>query len=113
MSENQSGEPDGPVTFINVFEIPSAQVEAFVAGWRERARLMSTAPGFRDAELHQAVSAETRFQLVNVAHWESRQAWEAATANPDFQDAIRTISADPQQQVRPNTGLYRTAARVD
>src|SRR5262249_5102337 len=78
---NQSNQPanDAPVTLINVFEMPTEHVEAFIAGWRERAALMSSKPGFPDARLHRATSPQTRFQLVNVAHRETREAMHAAT----------------------------------
>ena len=44
---NQSSQPanDAPVTLINVFEMPTEHAEAFIAGWRERAALMSSKPG--------------------------------------------------------------------
>ena len=32
----------GPVTLINVFEIQPEKLESFLAGWRERAALMSS-----------------------------------------------------------------------
>jgi len=83
---NQSSQPANasPVTLINVFEVPTEHVEAFIAGWRERAALMSTKPGFLDTRLHRALSPQDRFQLVNVAHWETPEAMHAATADPEF-----------------------------
>ena len=55
---NQSNQPanHAPVTLINIFEMPTEHVEAFIAGWRERAALMSSKPGFLDARLHRAMS---------------------------------------------------------
>src|ERR1700712_327189 len=57
---------DGPVTFLNIFEIPREDVAAFTVGWRERIALVDGAPGFRGAQLLEAVSEDERFQLVNV-----------------------------------------------
>ena len=37
----------GPVTLINVFEVHPDKLESFLAGWRDRAELMSKRPGFR------------------------------------------------------------------
>jgi heme-degrading monooxygenase HmoA len=96
----------GPVTFINVFEVPVEQIETFTAHWRELAKIMSAAPGFRDARLHRALSPRTRFQIVNVANWESRQAWEAATANPEFQEGLRALTEDTEVQFSANPALY-------
>jgi hypothetical protein len=39
-------------------------------------------------ELPRALSSQTRFQLVNVAHWESREPWQADTADAEFQERI-------------------------
>ena len=107
VSENTRPIGDGPVTLINVFEVPVEQIDTFIAQWRERAKIMSAAPGFRDSRLHRALSPQTRFQIVNVAHWDSRQAWEAATANPEFQDRLRALTEDPEAQISANPALYQ------
>lgn len=101
-----------PVTMVDVFEIPREDVEVFKAGWRERAALMSTRPGFRDARLLEAVSDGERFQLINVARWDSEEAWRAANGQADMQTARQKVSDDPRQRVVANTGLYRAAVTV-
>ncbi len=100
----------GPVTLINVFEVPVEQVDTVAERWRERAEIMSTAPGFLDSTLHRAMSSETRFQLINVAHWSSREAWEAATSNPHFQASLRELRDDPSVQFSANPALYQVIA---
>jgi heme-degrading monooxygenase HmoA len=110
MSHDGQLASSSPVTLINVFEVPTAHVAVFVAHWRERAALMSTKPGFLDTRLHRALSSQTRFQLVNVAHWESREALQAATADPEFQERIRAVTADPQAPILANPALYQIAA---
>ncbi|MGW4769249.1 DJ-1/PfpI family protein [Nocardia sp. NPDC004278] len=69
------------VTFVNAIELPAERIEEFVEQWRERAALMRTAPGFRDVRLHRAILPDARFQLVNIAHWDSVEACEAAGLN--------------------------------
>ncbi|WP_336323112.1 antibiotic biosynthesis monooxygenase family protein [Streptomyces lavendofoliae] len=98
--------PGSSVTFINVFDIAADQVDAFVAQWERRAALMSAKPGFLDTRLHRARSSKTRFQLVNVSHWRSREAWEAATADPEFEERTRAAREDAPTQVTPHPGLY-------
>lgn len=110
VSEQSTPSGDGPVTLINVFEVPAEEVDRFIAGWRERARIMSGAPGFRDSRLHRAMSSEARFQLVNVATWDSREAWEAATANPEFQAQLAAVADDTGARVAANPALYQVAA---
>ena len=109
MNQPSRSATNSPVTLINVFEVPTEQVEVFIAGWRERAALMSTKPGFVDTRLHRALSPQTRFQLVNVAHWESREAMEAATADPEFQQRITAAIADPRVPIAANPALYQVA----
>jgi heme oxygenase (mycobilin-producing) len=103
---------DGPVTFLNIFEIPREDVEAFTAGWRDRIALVEGAPGFRGAQLLEAVSSAERFQLVNVTWWDSEEAQRAATATPQLQASVATARSDDRQRATPNPGFYRVAAGV-
>ena len=103
----------GPVTFINVFEVPVEQIDTFIAHWRELAKIMRTAPGFCDTRLHRALSSQNRFQIVNVAHWESPQAWEAATANPEFQERLGALAEGTEVQFSANPALYEVVVAYD
>jgi heme-degrading monooxygenase HmoA len=98
-----------PVTLINAFEIPVGQIDAFVEEWTERARIMSRYPGFRDAELHRALSPKGRFQLVNVSHWDSEQLYEAAHLDPEFL-ASRASVADHAPGAVAHPQLYLVVA---
>ncbi|MGX1884895.1 antibiotic biosynthesis monooxygenase family protein [Streptomyces sp. NPDC055287] len=102
-------EPGSSVTFINIFEVAAEQLDEFVAQWQQRAALMSTKPGFLDTRLHRARSSESRFQLVNVAHWESQEAWEAATADTEFRQRTEAARDNPQTPVISSPGLYDVA----
>jgi heme oxygenase (mycobilin-producing) len=106
MSDSEAG----PVTLINVFEVPAEKVDSFVEKWRERADLMTRAPGFLDAKLHRAMSSESRFQLINVARWSSREAWQAATSNPQFQASLRELRNDTSVDFSANPALYEVVA---
>lgn len=100
----------GPITFVNAFEISPDQVDPFFAGWRERAEFMSKQPGFRSFRLHRAVSADAGFQLINVAEWDSADALAAATAQPTFQDSVRRSVTEFHVTAHP--GVYRLAFEV-
>jgi heme oxygenase (mycobilin-producing) len=106
VSEDFNPEGAGAVTFINVFEVPVEQIDTFIAHWRELAKIMITAQGFRGLRLHRALSPRTRFQIINVANWENSQAWEAATANPEFQEGLRALTEDTEVQFSANPALY-------
>jgi len=68
---NQNSRRRISVTLINVFEVSTEHVNVFVAQWRERAVLMSTS---LDSWIRGSTALsrrQVRFQLVNVAHWET------------------------------------------
>src|SRR6266542_570531 len=53
-----------------------------------------------------------RFQLVNVAHWDSAEAVQAAQADPEFQQRVNAAIADPQVRFAAHPALYRVVAEV-
>ncbi|WP_431970585.1 antibiotic biosynthesis monooxygenase family protein [Nocardia sp. bgisy134] len=127
---------DDGITLIDAWELPEDRIDESVARWRERvglihtapgfrdarmhrrrideflphwlgrAELMSQAPGFRDNRLHRAVNPDTRFQLVNIAHWDSAEAWRAAGDDPRFQ---QRLSASPDFAAA-NPALFQVVA---
>jgi len=100
----------GPITVINVFEVPAGQAGEFIALWRARAEIMAAAPGFRGTRLHRALSPQARFQLVNVAHWDSQADLEAAQGSRAFQDRIRALREDPELRFSAYPAVYEIAA---
>jgi heme-degrading monooxygenase HmoA len=108
-SDHETSE-DGPITLINIFEVPAEQVEEFIVQWRIRAEIMAAAPGFRNTRLHRAVSSRTRFQLVNIAHWDSQADLEAAQGSGAFQDRIRALREDARMQFSAFPARYEVAA---
>jgi heme oxygenase (mycobilin-producing) len=109
MSQDNQPTESSPVTLINVFEVPADHVESFIAQWRERAGLMSAKPGFLDARLHRALSPQSRFQLINVAHWESQEALHSATADAEFQARIQAVTANSQVPISAHPAVYQVA----
>jgi heme-degrading monooxygenase HmoA len=87
------------VTLINAFSVPPEQDEAFVKSWKQVAGVLSAKPGYVDARLHRAIDAQARFRFVNVAHWESQEAYAAAMEA--FPSAIAEVEG-----VEPNPALY-------
>lgn len=99
--------PAGPgALFVNAFELPPARFVEFLEHWRGRAQHMVRAPGFRSNRLHRALDADTRFQAVNIAYWDSAQAWRTAGENPLFR---QRLAAAPQFFVA-HPAVYRVAA---
>ena len=101
---------DGPVTFINVFEIDPAQIDDFIVGWKQRGEIMRRQPGFRSFHLHRALSADAPYQLVNVAQWDSVEALQAAAQTEEFQASIREAATRFHPVAHP--GVYTTVRAV-
>lgn len=99
-----------PVTLINLFEIRADDVDPFLQNWRARAEFMAKQPGFRSLRLHRALTADTRFQVVNVAEWDSADALQAATSQGPFQQsAQRSVE---QFEVAANPAIYRVVIEI-
>ncbi|MFD0365679.1 antibiotic biosynthesis monooxygenase family protein [Nocardia sp. GCM10030253] len=94
------------ITFVNAFVLPADRVDEFATHWHGRAALMSRAPGFRDNRLHRAITQDAHFQLVNIAHWDSAEAWQAAGTDPAFQ---QRLAAAPTFATA-NPALYEVVA---
>jgi len=92
---------------INVFEVPAEQREATIAAWEEARDFLAEQPGYIDTALHRSLSPDDRFQLVNIAQWESPEAFKAATRA--MKDA--GVFTAPEGVV-PNPALY-TVIRSD
>jgi len=97
---------DDGVVFINAIELAADDVDGFIEHWHERVAVMRTAPGFRDVRLHRALLPGARFQLVNIAHWDSAEACEAAGGHP----AVTASVAEAEQTARANPALYQVVA---
>lgn len=69
-----------PVTLINVFEVPPGALDAAIRYWETARDFLARQPGYISTRLHQALSPNARFQLVNVAQWESTETFQAAVA---------------------------------
>ena len=69
---------------INVFEVPEGRDEEFLAGWEESKRFMERQPGYVSTALHRSLDPGARFRYINVAVWESPEAFNAALNHPEF-----------------------------
>lgn len=67
------------VTLINAFVIPKGQEEEFLKNWQETAEVFSHRHGFIETHLHRNTGiGDGTFQFVNIARWESSEAWQSA-----------------------------------
>lgn len=66
------------ITFVNCFTVPAGREDEFLAAWTEVNTYMKDKPGYVDHALHRSIDPAAAFRFVNVAHWESADAWRAA-----------------------------------
>jgi len=74
------------VVLINAFEVPAGEDDAFLAGWLGAREFLRTQPGYLSTRLHRSLTPTADFRYVNVAQWESADAFRAATSRPEFRE---------------------------
>jgi heme oxygenase (mycobilin-producing) len=76
-----------PVVLINAFEVPDGEDRAFLEGWERARAFLGGQQGYLSSRLHRSIAPAADFRFVNVARWQSPQAFRAATARPEFKNA--------------------------
>jgi heme-degrading monooxygenase HmoA len=76
-----------PLVLINAFEVPEGEDEAFLQGWERAREFLSTQQGYLSTRLYRSLSPAAEFRFINVALWESAQAFRDATSQPEFGNA--------------------------
>ncbi len=59
-------------------------MDQFIADWQRRSKIMGQEAGFISADLEKSLLKDHQYQIINVAHWQSYDAWVAANNNPDY-----------------------------
>lgn len=80
---DQMAEEVGPVTLINTFTVDPAEVDQLVQAWAADVDVMKRQPGFVSTQLHRGIGGSS--VVVNVAVWDSVDAFRRAFSNPEFQ----------------------------
>lgn len=90
------------VTLINVFNVPAGKEAESLKFWEEGAKFMRRQPGYISTALHQAILPDAKFVLINIAKWESVEAFKNASTG------LRTRSGvEPIDGLIPNASLYK------
>lgn len=76
---------------INSFEVPTGKTEETIKMWEKARDFLKAEPGYISTELHQATTPGARFRLVNVAKWESVEAYAAASKKMKTQAGLPRI----------------------
>jgi heme-degrading monooxygenase HmoA len=78
---------NGPVVLINAFEVPAGEDEAFLEAWERQRAFLSSHDGFISTKLHRSLTPDTDFRFINMALWESTEAFAKATSQPEFKES--------------------------
>lgn len=84
---DQMTEEVGPVTLINAFTVDPEELDQLINAWAADAEIMKRQPGFISTQLHRGIGGSS--VLLNVAVWESVDAFRRAFSDPEFQARIR------------------------
>ena len=74
----------GPVILVNTFHVEPEDADALLDAWAADAAYLKAKPGFLSTQLHRGVAGSSTF--LNVAVWESVDAFRAAFGDPVFQE---------------------------
>ena len=90
-----------PVILINAFIVPDGKEAEAVSYWEQAAEFMKAQPGYISTALHKAILPDAKFRLVNIAKWESSEAFMKASHR------LRTTAGlKPIDGVVPTPSLY-------
>lgn len=102
MAPAQAADEARNVVLINTFTVPAEAVDDAIAMWEQARDFLKTQPGYVSTKLHRSLSPDARYLLVNVAEWESPEAFKAATALMRKEADLPRIDG-----VVPGPGLYK------
>ena len=76
----------GPVILVNTFHVAPGDADELVEAWAADAAYLKAKPGFISTQLHRGVAGSSTF--LNVAVWESVEAFRTAFGDPKFQETF-------------------------
>ena len=81
------------VIVINPFEVPRGREDKALSMWDTFAEYFRRQPGYISTKLHKA-TPDAKFHLINIAEWESAEAFQAALDNPELLDIAKELPND-------------------
>ena len=95
------------LTLVNLFTVPAGEEDAFEARFKAVCEKLDGMPGFEGTELHRnAGVGDPTYAFVNIAKWESAEAWREAL--PKILAGAGGVSLG----VVPKAALYESVFRI-
>lgn len=89
------------IILINPFEVPSGKLEESVIYWEACRDFLKKQPGYISTKLHKSIKDDAKFELINVAEWESPKAFTEAS-----QKMAKELGVPPTEGLKANPSLY-------
>ncbi|WP_350284351.1 antibiotic biosynthesis monooxygenase family protein [uncultured Croceitalea sp.] len=89
------------IILINPFEVPNGKLEESVTYWEACRDFLKKQPGYISTELHETIKDDAKFELINVAVWESPKAFTEASKK-----MAKELGVAPPEGLRANPSLY-------
>jgi len=74
-----AAEREEKVILINTFTVPVGAMEESIDMWEKARDFLKYQPGYLSTKLHRSLTANARYQLINVAEWKNAETFKAAT----------------------------------
>lgn len=81
-----------PVVLINTFTVPAGKTEEAVAAWEVARDFLREQDGYISTRLHMALGADARYQLINIAKWESPEQFRSAVSAMRAAGVLRGVA---------------------
>ncbi|PWH82875.1 antibiotic biosynthesis monooxygenase [Algibacter marinivivus] len=89
------------ITLINPFEVPEGKIEESIVYWEACRDFLKKEPGYISTKLHKSIKEGSKFELINVAVWESPKAFTEAS-----QKMAKELGVLPPEGLKANPSLY-------
>jgi heme-degrading monooxygenase HmoA len=86
------------VILINAFKVPDGKLQESIEYWERHRDFMKGQSGYISTKLHQSILPDATFRLVNIAIWESQDAFYTAAQKmrQELNDVqVEGLSGDP------------------
>lgn len=93
------------IVLINPFTVPAGKLEESVKFWEKARDFLQNEPGYISTKLHQSIKPDATYQLVNVAVWESSEAFASATQK--MKEYLRSEKIKMVEGLKYDPALYR------
>ncbi len=89
------------VVLINTFTVPEGKLQESIVYWEKSRDFLKGQPGYVSTKLHKSLKPDATFELVNVAVWESADAFMAAS-----QKMRSELNVKPVAGLKGDPALY-------